>query len=127
MIYPHRVYLVALVADPTARPWVVALCHQFGDGGPAEDAACSTELAAASDPSGPVVGHAMSTPLSDDTFRSLLSLADAGRVPAGVRWAVCDLNDTVTHSNYGPEVIGLPWDMAGALRRVGLAFRESPK
>ena len=125
MKYPYRVYLVALVSDPTARPFVVALCHQFGDGGQAEDLSCQTELTAASDPTGPVVGYAMSAPLGDDTLAALLALVAADQVPAGVRWAVCDAAGIVTHTNYGPEVIGLTWDMGRAMARVGIVFRQA--
>lgn len=122
--YPHRVYLVALASDPTARPWVVGMCQMFGDGGEADADSCQTELASAADPTGPVVGHALSTPLGDDTLAALLAEADAGRVPAGVVWAVTDLGGIVTRTNHpDPEVLGMQWDMAGALHRTGLAFR----
>lgn len=129
MNLPHRIYLVAMVADPTARPWVVGLCQAFGDGGPdAEAMSCSTELVAASDPTGPTVGHAMSVPVSQRVHDLLMQVADSGQVPAGVVYAVCGTKDgIVTRTNHpDPAVLGLVWDTAGSLARVGLSFRPLP-
>lgn len=124
--YPHRVYLVALITDPTSRPWVVGLCGQFGDGGAAELESCRTELATASNPTGPVAGHAMSVPVSDRVLGLLLQLVAANQVPAGVVYAVCDhLTGIVTHTNHpDPSVLGMEWDTAGSLGRAGLTFRR---
>jgi hypothetical protein len=126
---PHRVYLIALASDPTARPWVVALCRQFGDGGDAEADSCQTPLALASDPTGDVVGHAMSVPVSQRVHDLLIALVDADEVPAGVVYAVADhLTGVVTRTNHpDPAVLGLAWDTEGSLRRVGMTFRRDPK
>lgn len=123
---PHRLYLVALASDSTARSWVVALCQQFGDGGEAEALSCGTELVAASDATGPVVGHAMSVPVSDRIHDLLMQLADANQVPAGVVYTVCDhLTGAVTRTNHPDQsVVGMVWDTSGSMARVGLTFRR---
>lgn len=126
---PHRVYLVAIASDPTARLWVITLCRQFGDGGDAESDSCRTPLALASDPTGDIVGHAMSVPVSQRVHDLLIALADAGHVPVGVVYAVADhLTGVVTRTNHpDPAVMGLAWDTEGSLRRVGMTFRLDPK
>lgn len=129
MNLPHRIYLVALAADPTARPWVVGLCQQFGDGGPdAESQNCLTPLVSVADPTGPAVGHAMSVPVSQRVHDLLMQIADAGQVPAGVVYAVCGSKDgIVTRTNHpDPAVLGMVWDTAGSLARVGLSFPPLP-
>jgi hypothetical protein len=124
--YPFRVYLVALEADPTARPWVLALCLQLGDGGDeAESRSCSTSLVLADDPTGPIAGYAMSTPIGPMTYGMLMALADAGQVPSGIVWAACDLDGVVLRNSHDPAVVGMVFDLEGSMRRVGLASRQT--
>ena len=121
----HRVFIAALNANPSAKPWVVGLFESFGNGGAAESLNCSTPLVASTNTS-VVIGYCCSFVCGDTTFAALQALVAANQIPAGVYYAVCDEtgpNEGIINlTNFNPAYVGMRWDLPTAMADTGWQF-----